>query len=216
MLRTLQPELLDSLPHDHPDALHSRRDLRLINQLMGNYRWVMRTLRRRLRNGERVLELGAGHGELGRRLHWLGVPSDGLDVVARPLRWPRERAWHVADLRQFEGYASYDAVVANLILHQFSDADLAALGERLNRSPRLRLLVANEPLRSRRGQWLFSIISPLLGMGHVTRHDARVSIAAGFLGEELPRLLGLDAGQWTWRCTTISRGGYRMIATRRA
>lgn len=216
MLRTLQPELLDSLPHDHPDALHSRRDLRWINRLMGNHRWFARTVPSRLRPGGRVLELGAGHGELSRRLLARGVAVDGLDVVARPPGWPANRAWHVADLRNFDGYADYEAVVANLILHQFSDADLAALGARLNRSPKVRLLVANEPLRSRRGQWLFAMISPLLGMSHVTRHDARVSIAAGFLGEELPRLLGLDAGRWSWRCTTISRGGYRMIATRRA
>jgi len=38
----LQAELLDSLPPDHPDALHNRRDLRLTNALMGNSRWFQR------------------------------------------------------------------------------------------------------------------------------------------------------------------------------
>jgi hypothetical protein len=62
MLRTLQPELLDSLPSDHPDARHSRRDLRVINRLMGNHRWFARTLPPLVRAGEHALELGAGNG----------------------------------------------------------------------------------------------------------------------------------------------------------
>ncbi len=44
MQRTPQPELLDSLPPQHPDALHNRRDLRLTNRVMGNHRWLIRTL----------------------------------------------------------------------------------------------------------------------------------------------------------------------------
>ena len=31
--------------------------------------------------------------------------------------------------------------------------------------------------------------APLLGANHVSLHDAHVSIAAGFLGDELPRAL---------------------------
>src|SRR5688572_14054246 len=40
MQRTVQPEILDSLPHDHPDALHNRRDLRLTNFVTGDHRWL--------------------------------------------------------------------------------------------------------------------------------------------------------------------------------
>ncbi len=36
-------------------------------------------------------------------------------------------------------------------------------------------------------------IGPLLGANHVTLHDARVSITAGFVGTELPSALGMDA-----------------------
>jgi len=46
MPRILEPEILDSLPPDHPDALHNRRDLRLTNRLAGNFRWFARTLPR--------------------------------------------------------------------------------------------------------------------------------------------------------------------------
>jgi len=42
--RSCQPELLDSLAPDHPDAIHSRRDLRIVNRFMRNLTWFERTL----------------------------------------------------------------------------------------------------------------------------------------------------------------------------
>ena len=213
MLRTLQPELLDSLPTDHPDARHSRRDLRLINRLMGNHRWFARTLPPLVRAGECVLELGAGTGELALRLSAQNIPVDGLDFVTCPEKWPRACAWHTADLRSFTGYASYPAVIANLILHHLSEAELASLGATLARTPRV--ILASEPTRSRRSQHLFALLSPLLRANHVTRHDAHVSIAAGFRDAELPRSLGLDPAHWDCRCSTTALGAYRLIAIRR-
>lgn len=214
MPRTLQPELLDSLPPDHPDALHSRRDLRLINRIMGNHRWFSRTLPSLLRSGEAALELGAGTGELGHRLAASDVTVDGLDFVPRPSAWPGSRAWHVSDLRAFAGYGRYAAVLANLILHHLTDAELAALGAKL--ACTARVVVASEPTRSRTSQRLFAFVSPLFGANHVTRHDARVSIAAGFRDDELPRLLGLNPAEWDCQCTTSTFGAYRMVAVRRA
>jgi 2-polyprenyl-3-methyl-5-hydroxy-6-metoxy-1,4-benzoquinol methylase len=213
MPRTLQPELLDSLPPDHPDALHSRRDLRWINLIMGNHRWFDRTLPRYLRTGERVLELGAGTGELGLRLAPHGVCVDGLDFAPRPAHWFAAHEWHVSDLRHFTGYDRYPAVLANLILHHLTDRELADLGDTLARSARI--IVACEPHRSRASQALFALVSPLCGANHVTRHDAHVSIAAGFCGDELPRALGLTSTAWDCHCTTTALGAYHMIALRR-
>jgi hypothetical protein len=213
MQRILQPELLDSLPVDHPAALHNRRDLRLTNEIAGNHRWLRRTLAQLLRPGELALELGAGTGELGARLHRAGLAVDGLDLWPRPPAWPGARAWHVSDLRRFDGYAPYAAVCGNLIFHQFSEADLAALGARLRRHARV--LVASEPARRRVSQILFRTLGPLLGANYVSLHDAHVSIAAGFRGGELPAALGLDPGEWDIRGTTSLLGMYRLTAVRR-
>ncbi len=81
MQRILQAELLDSLPHDHPDALHNRRDLRVINRVMGNYRWFARTLPALLRPGEAALEVGAGDGTLGLQL---AARRHSRSTAARP------------------------------------------------------------------------------------------------------------------------------------
>ena len=214
MPRQLQPELLDRLPAEHPDALHSRRDLRVINALMGNHRWLERTLAAALCKGDRVLEIGAGTGELGRRLAAAGRPADGLDLAPRPPGWPADRDWHSANLLSFDGYGRYDAVVGNLIFHHFTDAELAALGRALGDS--VRVIVACEPARSRFSQGLFALMAPLFRANRVTRHDAHVSIAAGFRGEELPRQLGLDATAWNCHCRTTARGAYQMVARRTA
>ena len=213
MRRTLQPELLDSLPPGHPDALHNRRDLQLTNRIMGNHRWYARTLPRLLAPGDVALELGAGTGELGSRLARHQVPVDGLDLWPRPAGWPAGRLWHVADLRDFSGFGNYAAVMGNLIFHQFADDELAALGTRLR--PQARVILACEPARRRLSQTLYRVLGPVCGANHVSLHDAHISIAAGFRGDELPRALGLDAANWDCRCTTTALGAYRMIAIRR-
>jgi hypothetical protein len=214
MPRILEPEWLDALPHDHPDALHNRRDLRITNRVLGTHRWIARTLPPLLRNGERALELGAGTGELGGRLAAAGACVDGLDLWPRPPSWRTEQRWHIADLRQFGGYADYEAVFGNLILHQFTDDELAALGTQLRKATRV--IVACEPARRKLSQVLYRFFGTLLGANHVSLHDAHVSVAAGFRGDELPRTLGLSADEWDVRCTTTLLGLYRLVAVRRS
>jgi hypothetical protein len=213
MQRTLQPELLDSLPPDHPDARHSRRDLRLINRIMGNHRWFARTLPSLLRPGEQVLEIGSGTGELGVRLAANGVSMNGLDLCPRPADWPATGGWESGDLRSFAGYGRYPVIIGNLIFHQFSREDLTALGEKLRASARL--IVACEPWRTRGHQTLFATLAPVFGANRVTRHDGRVSIGAGFQADELPRALGLDEQNWNYHCQITALGAYRMVAIRR-
>jgi hypothetical protein len=214
MIRTLQPELLDALPPEHPDAQHSRRDLRIINRIVGNHRWIARKLPTLLRAPERVLEVGAGTGELGRQLAARSIAVDGLDLWPRPPHWPAARGWHVSDVRTFTRFADYAVIVGNLIFHQFTDGELYALGAKLRRTARV--IVACEPARRRTSQALLRAFGPLLGANLVTRHDAHVSVAAGFRGDELPRILGLIGDDWSISCETTALGSYRMVALRHA
>jgi hypothetical protein len=213
MQREIQPEILDSLPPDHPDALHNRRDLRLTNRLMGNYRWFTRNLTPQILNHDRVLDLGAGTGELGLTLGARDIAVDGLDLWPRPQLWPKGNLWHRSDLLEFDGYSDYRVVIGNLIFHQFHSGQLAQLGSKLTRSARI--IMASEPARRRMSQVFFAGVGPLLGVNHVSLHDARVSIAAGFCGDELPQLLQLSPVEWEWRCHSTTFGAYRMIALRR-
>jgi len=212
MQRELKPELLDSLQPDDPAALHNRRDLRLINRVQGNHRWLMRTLAERWRPGEPILEIGAGTGELAGRLSARGKPTDGLDLWPVPSDWPPDRRWHQADLMSFDGYADYPVLIGNLIFHQFEAGQLAELGQRLRRSARL--ILACEPMRRRSSQVLYRALGPLLGANYVSLHDAHASIAAGFRVGELANLLGLAEPAWAWRCHSTVLGTVRMVAWR--
>lgn len=214
MFRSIQPEILDSLPHDHPAALRNRRDLRLINFLMGSERWFARTLRRIMLPGDSILELGAGTGDLGLYLARSIRPDrySGLDLWPRPKDWPGPWRWWQTDLLDFQEYAGVSLVVGNLILHQFTDSELAGLGKLIQRHARA--IIFSEPARRPLHLWQLRLIS-LLGLSSVARHDGRVSIEAGFIGEELPLLLGLDRRHWQWTITIGFRGSYRMVASRR-
>lgn len=214
MVRTLRTELLDTLPHDNPDALGSRRDLVLINRLMGNWRWLHRVLRRHVAAGDRILELGAGGGEFAR---WLigevrpngGFDLTGLDLAPRPAGWPMAAAWIRHDLRTFPGYRAFDVVVANLTLHHFSTVDLQQLGQYLRTGPRAVLVC--EPARRRLHLWQAQFLR-FLGVNHVTRHDAPISVRAGFRGGELADHLGFRAPAWQVFAHETWRGAYRMVA----
>ena len=214
MPRTIQPELLDTLPPENPDALHSRRDLRLINTFMGNHRWLERALKRNARADERILEIGAGTGELARRLRSAGLAAEGMDLLTPPPDWPDSFGWHSADLKTFARYAEFPVVIGNLIFHHLEDAELVELGAKIR--PAARLILACEPARSRLSQGVFRTFSPVFAPSHVTVHDAHASIAGGFLGDELPVALGLNQNDWVVKRSVSLFGSYRMMATRRA
>ena len=212
-IRCVQPELLDSLPPFHPDAIRSRRDLRLINGIMGNFRWLRRQLRQHLRPQDRVLELGAGDGTLSRSLLTRGIARPdqllALDLHPQPLDWPATATWLQQDLFSAP-FPDAEIVIANLFLHHFEEPQLARIGSLL--SPRTRLLLLSEPERRRRYLWSSPLLHYVFRLNHVTRFDMRVSIQAGFRGSEL-----IDALQLTsWRTQQIHSffGAHRVIASR--
>lgn len=207
MERDVQPELLDDMPGDDPRARRSRRDLVMINRLMGNYRWVRQAVRwAREERDLPVWELGAGDGRLLELVAEGGADVTGLDLQSRPegldegVRW---REGDVLDLLQ-EGIGG--VVVANLFLHHFQDEQLAALGSLLEGCE---VVCASEPWRSRLSVMEGRLLYPFVN--DVTRHDMMVSIRAGFRRGELPEALGLgDEWQVREECTKL--GACRMLA----
>jgi SAM-dependent methyltransferase len=195
--RRVSPEILDTLEDNDPAALRNRRDLRRLNAVMGNHRWLCNRLEYEVRPGDRVLELGAGDGwllrQLARRLCGRGVAITGLDRCGAPTDLPPEAEWIQADLLEFADWSAYSVIVVNLLLHQFEDEALRTLGARMGASARC--VIGNETVR---GPWhsFMARVSFLLGMGPVSRHDAVVSVRAGFRPGELASLLGLTDEAW--------------------
>ena len=190
MQRVLEAEWLDSLsPHD-ARAQRSRADLRRVNFLMGNARHIARALSGPIL---RIADLGAGDGNLmlrvARRLRQPGVEVTLVDRApcAKPSEFERV-GWRARiaseDALEFlrRPGPRFDAIVCNLFLHHFGPAALRRLLAAA--AQRTALLVACEPRRSRAALQACRLLG-LLGCNEVTRHDAAVSVRAGFLDGEL-------------------------------
>ncbi len=212
--RVIQPELLDQLPPDDPDAMRARDEMLQVNGIMGNHRWIERMVRRHRESGWQITELGAGDGALSMRLLESGCCTEaGLqayDLAPPPEHWPAAAHWTRGDVLA-QMLPETEIVVANLFLHHFTREQLRLLGSRL--SPATRLIVASEPAR----HWVHTLSGRLFcevaELNHVQRHDMQVSIRAGFRGDELRDALGLDA---TWQTCVSSHpfGAYRFMAWR--
>lgn len=218
--RVLEPELLDSLPHDHPDAIASRSDIRFLNAAMGSFAWMRRQLAHLARPDDRIVELGAGDGAL---IHYLleRAPSlaaqwTGLDLAPPPADLPAGVRWVQGDfLTSPDAAAALESatlIVANLILHHFTDDQLAALAARFRSA---RTILISEPCRHVQHHWKARLLDALLGFNPVTTFDISASIRAGFRRGELPRVFGLDPAEWEVSETGSFFSACRMVAVRR-
>jgi len=208
--RHVEPEWLDSLDPDDPRAVRARRDLRLINFLMGNEGWLLRQVAARTEKaGQGIVELGSGEGHLLRRLARSG-PATGCDLAPRPPDLAREIDWLEGDLFSLAEPLTGGILVANLVLHHFSAEDLLRIGRIADR---FETLLFVEPHRSRRALALARILSPFVG--EVTRHDMPASIHAGFAAGDLHEAMGLSAA---WSVSEVRHwcGSLRFVASRLA
>jgi hypothetical protein len=211
-MRVVAPEILDELPADDPDAARSRRDLRRINFLMGNERWICRVVSNFPEAGLRgIVEFGAGDGELAGKLAAM-FPAAHLtacDLAPRPAALDGRVRWRRGDLLSGGASMNGGVLVANLFLHHFEGDALRMLGKLCDG---FEVVVFNEPDRAILPHMLGLLMWPTIN--RVTRHDMHVSIRAGFAAGELPGLMGLEPGKWLFRETSTWRGARRVIGSR--
>ena len=197
--RTVAPEWLDQLPPMNPGALESRRDLRLLNWWMGNARTIRTALADLGRPNPhlRLADLGAGDGTFFLRLaRSLGRQWPGAEVFLVDQRPSVSTQTRVAFVRMgwaveivaadvfdwLPRQAALDLLISNLFLHHFDAGALESLLRLIARSSRS--LVACEPRRCASALAVGSMLG-LLGCNAVTRHDAPISVRAGFRAGEL-------------------------------
>lgn len=210
MRRVVEPELLDELPRQNPLAQGSREDLQRLNAWMGHAGILSRQLQRLpTQPSRRLLDLGSGDGrfmwQVAKRLprNWRGTGIDLLDrraaVAPQARKGFEQLGWRAAsinaDVSQFllnVPEQQWSIICANLFLHHFAETSLRELLELV--SQHTAVFVAIEP---RRSLWslLASRMVGLLGCNRVTRHDAPVSVRAGFSAKALSDLWP-DNGTW--------------------
>ncbi|MDE2185074.1 MAG: hypothetical protein KGJ78_18830, partial [Alphaproteobacteria bacterium] len=95
---------------------------------------------------------------------------------------------------------SADVIIANLVLHHFSDDALRALFARSQH--RAKAIAACEPRRGFAALTAARLVS-IIGCNEVTQHDAVASVRAGFRDKEVSALFPVSA-EWDLReCAAI-------------
>lgn len=199
----MAPEILDELDADDPRAVRSRRDLQLVNWFMRGESWVVGELRK-IKDLQRVVELGAGNGSLATAIvgELPGVDVTCVDLIDRPDNLDQRVKWWRGDVLNYEGYDEDTVVVANLFLHHLGSSELEQLGNKIHE---VRGVLAAEPYRGALSLMMSRCLFPLVN--DVTKHDMTVSIRAGFRVGELGHLLG---GERVWSEHKGVFGGVRM------
>lgn len=212
MERVVEPEIIDQLPPDHPDVIRSRTDLKVINFLMGNERWIARKIAEYPEaRSKGVIEIGAGEGTLLSRLaeKYPEIPLTACDLAPRPAHLCKTIAWDQRDVFECLASATGGILAANLFLHHFENDELERFRPHLEKFD---VICINEPYRTSQTMMDARIMLPFVG--RATKHDMIVSIKAGFLPGELPERLGLDSAKWRAHEETSWRGGLRVLAYR--
>ena len=230
MLRTLHAELVDALPADHPEAMETRRDLRLLNSLMGHTGILARSLKSvsRKNTSLRLVEIGAGDGQVllrvARRLarNWYDVDIifvDMQDLLLTEtkadfavLNWGSRSV--KADILQWLGDTAdekCDVILANLVLHHFSNEQLKSLFSLAAR--KADAFIAVEPRRARFPLFCARWLS-LIGCNPVTCHDAPISVLAGFRDDELSALWP-SGGKWVLKERAAGLFSHHFVARRK-
>ena len=220
--RRVVPELLDELPPDDSRAQRARRDLRVVNRIMGHAGVLIHALDAvATRSPMRLVELGAGDGTLLLRLarrrarRWPKAVVTVLDaqpsVTPATLAALRAVGWTVeviaADVFEWLEHPPADreaVVLANLFVHHFE-------GERLERllagiAAQAGAFVCCEPRRARLAL-LGSHLLWAIGCNDITRHDAVVSVHAGFREHELTAAWQSAAGAG-WQVAETPAGAF--------
>jgi hypothetical protein len=237
MARRVDPEWLDQLPAHDPRARRSRRDLVRINALMGNAAIVAGELRKpgseqgqsRVRPRSDpgltpIAEIGAGDGRFLLRVAGVlgargteAILVDRKDTVTDGVRAQfSARGWRVyaveADVFEWlRKTPPVEAIVANLFLHHFETARLAEMLALA--AVRTRVFVACEPRRSTFALGGARMLG-LVGCNDVSRHDAVVSVRAGFRDGEISALWPKDSA---WSLHEGARGLFsHVFVARRA
>lgn len=201
--RSMAQEFMDDLEFQGDELVESFRFIRLVNLLGGGQRAVINGLRHALHVCElpkgkpvEVLDLGCGIGDLGIAMTTWGARR-GLDIRYRGL----DQSAHTLDLarRHTEGRGfefvqgdlfseslpEADFIVASMVLHHFSDADVIRALRQMSLKARQAVII-NDLERSAIPwvlAWFLTIPFSL-----VSRADALLSVEKGFQAAELRSL----------------------------
>ena len=178
MIRSLQPELMDSPEAAGPVLDKFHRDLNFLNKCLGTFPTIERFVRDDKQPIHRILDIGCGGGALLEYLQQrMGVEVIGVDqkppaTVSVPVI--------VADVVT-DKLPGADVAVCTLTAHHLSPEQIIALIRNVSRS--CRRFIIHDLIRHPLPLVLFTVfLGPLIG--HEAAADGRLSIRRSYTPEE--------------------------------
>ncbi len=204
--RSTQAEWMDDPAQGEAAFRSALRDLELLNRITFGYRPTLRWLDRLVaRTGVTrlsVLDVGAGGGDMLRRVaRWgaargITLELTGLDrspaaaIAARDADTPG--TWLTADLFDLSAEARFDAVVSSLFVHHLTDDDLVRFLRWMDRHARCGWLISD--IHRHAIPWCALWAGTrLLRLDPMVVHDSTVSVARAFTQANWQQLVD-DAG----------------------
>jgi SAM-dependent methyltransferase len=187
--RVLKPELLDSAASESRNRnLH---DIARINRWCGGHRILRRVLRDLASPHERfsILDVGAASGDMGECIRKAFPNAKVLltDYRLAHLRNPALPRLAADAFRLPFRPATFDFVICSSVLHHFPDEEIVDL-IRKTRSLARRALIILDLERHPIPYYFLPMTRRVFGWSALTLHDGPISVAAGFLAEELASL----------------------------
>ena len=219
MQRTLTPELMDDPAVPRRELGRALRYIRGVNRALGGVSALMRHLKAWSARWPKdrpvtLLDVATGSADLPlaacawARRAGFDLRVTAIDKHAETLEFARERVGDdgaVTLLRvdalemneRFEAGA-FDYVHAGLFLHHLPEEQIVRVLRSMDRAAR-RGVVWNDLVRSEAGYRVIKLLT--IGQPRVVKHDARVSVLAGFTREEaesLARWAGISYAAYSW------------------
>ncbi|MFT5863222.1 MAG: 2-polyprenyl-3-methyl-5-hydroxy-6-metoxy-1,4-benzoquinol methylase [Flavobacteriales bacterium] len=219
--RSSLPELMDdpSLPKDQLNT--ALKDITKVNRFLGGNQITISGIRKLMESQPekkewRIVDVGCGDGEMLRHIartfkqHQQTFHLKGVDINRESIQMAQELSvvyvnlnFEVMDILKITPEAlPCDIVLCNLTMHHFSDPEIHVFLEKFYKLATVGVVI-NDLHRSVIAYQLFRVFSRIFMKSPIARHDGRISIARGFILEELKQFskhLGFenDTIGWKW------------------
>jgi len=218
-----QAELMDQPDSDGGQLRRTLRQFPLLNNSVSRVRfllerYVISDMKRRGLRQVRILDVGAGGGDIARYLVLRAARAAGvrarIDCCEAD---PRVAAFARRACSSFEGIRviersvfdlsgpPYDYIINNHFMHHLTEAQLSAFLE-FSREMCSGLMLCNDLERSRRSYLAFRALAPLLLRGSFAAYDGALSIRRAYIVPELASLVAQSSWAGSARVGRLEPG----------